>query len=165
MTGGQPAELRGDDMEHWELAAREAIRDLVARYNANGDTGRFDQVVELFAPDAVMDTGEGGERVGAEEIRSIFTGARDGASYGDHPVYLRHMTATLQIDLIDQAAAKSRCYYFVLTAIGLDHWGRYIDEYRTVDGTWRFARRHVTVDGRTPGSLFLPSEPGSGRQP
>ena len=42
-------------METWELIARESIRDLVARYNANGDTGRFDQLMELFAPDAVMD--------------------------------------------------------------------------------------------------------------
>ena len=41
-------------MELWELTARESIRDLVARYNANADTGRFDQVLELFAPDAVM---------------------------------------------------------------------------------------------------------------
>ena len=32
-----------------ELIARESIRDLVARYNANGDSGRFDQVVELMA--------------------------------------------------------------------------------------------------------------------
>ena len=32
-----------------ELVARESIRDLVARYNPNGDSGRFDQVVELFA--------------------------------------------------------------------------------------------------------------------
>jgi hypothetical protein len=149
-------------MEHWELTARESIRDLVARYNANGDTGRFDRVVELFAPDAVMDTGDTVERVGLEEIRSIFTNARDRASYGEHSVYLRHMTATLQIDLIDQTAAKGRCYYFVLTAIGLDHWGRYIDEYRTVDGVWKFARRRVTVDGRTAGSLFLPGEPGAG---
>src|SRR5579864_7356005 len=38
-------------MEFWELIAREAIRDLVARYNANADTGRFDQVMELFSPD------------------------------------------------------------------------------------------------------------------
>ena len=28
-------------MELWELFAREGIRDLVARYNSNGDTGRF----------------------------------------------------------------------------------------------------------------------------
>ena len=42
-------------MEHWELIARESIRDLAARYNANGDAGRIDQVVELFAEDAVLD--------------------------------------------------------------------------------------------------------------
>ena len=38
-------------MELWQLIARESIRDLVARYNANGDTGRFAQVRELFSPD------------------------------------------------------------------------------------------------------------------
>ncbi|MET0627555.1 MAG: nuclear transport factor 2 family protein [Acidimicrobiia bacterium] len=50
--------IRGVVVELWELSAREEIRDLVARYNANGDTGRFPQVLELFAPDAVMHTGE-----------------------------------------------------------------------------------------------------------
>jgi hypothetical protein len=144
-------------MEHWELVAREAVRDLVARYDANGDTGRFDQLIELFAPDAVMETGDGSARTGPEEIRTIFTGARDGARYGDHPVYLRHMTATLQIDVIDESRAKSRCYYFVITDIGLDHWGRYIDEFRTVGDTWKFARRRVTMDGRNPESLFIPA--------
>jgi len=143
-------------VEHWELSAREAIRDLVARYNANGDTGRFDHVVELFAPDAVMDLDGGRIHSGLEEIAQIFTGARDHANYGDHPVYLRHMTATHQIDVINSSSARGRCYYQVLTAIGLDHWGRYIDEYTTVDGRWRFARRRVTVDGRSPRSLFLP---------
>jgi hypothetical protein len=34
-------------MEGWELTARESIRDLVIRYNANGDSGRFAQVLEL----------------------------------------------------------------------------------------------------------------------
>jgi hypothetical protein len=141
-------------MELWELSAREEIRDLVARYNANGDTGRFAQVMELFAPDAVMDPGEGRVYTGTDEIIEIFTGARDGADYGDQPVYLRHMTATHQIDVIDQSNATGRCYYQVLTAVGLDHWGRYIDEYKVVDGRWRFARRRVTVDGSNPNALF-----------
>jgi hypothetical protein len=66
------------------------------------------------------------------------------------------MTAKLQIDVVDQSQAKGRCYYQVLTSIGLDHWGRYIDDYRTIDGLWKFARRRVTVDGRNPASLFLP---------
>jgi hypothetical protein len=146
-------------MEHWELAAREAIRDLVARYNANGDTARFAQVIELFAPDAVMDVGDGRLYTGHNEILTVFTRARDHAE-GDHsPVYLRHLTATHQIDLIDEMTARGRCYYQVLTAIGIDHWGRYIDDYRTVDGRWLFARRRVTVDGRAPASLFLAAEP------
>ncbi|HEX5587307.1 MAG TPA: nuclear transport factor 2 family protein [Acidimicrobiia bacterium] len=142
-------------MELWELSAREEIRDLVARYNANGDTGRFQQVLELFAPDAVMDTGD---RVytGLDEIIEIFTGARDRTDYGDMPVYVRHFTATHQIDLVDESSAVGRCYFQVLTAIGLDHWGRYMDEYKVVDGRWRFSRRRVTIDGRSPDALFAP---------
>jgi uncharacterized protein (TIGR02246 family) len=143
-------------MEPWVLVAREEIRDLVARYNANGDTGRFAQVLELFAPDAVMETGDGRAYTGHDQIIDIFTGARDRSSYGDHPVYLRHMTATHQIEVLDESTATGRCYYQVLTAIGLDHWGRYIDEYKIVDGSWRFARRRVTLDGQNPGSVFLP---------
>ena len=38
-------------VEMWEAIAREAIRDLVARYNANGDSGRFEPLMELFAED------------------------------------------------------------------------------------------------------------------
>lgn len=145
-------------MESWELAARESIRDLVARYNANGDSGRFDAVLELFAPDAVMDVESFGVKVGREEIRTIFTGARDRAEYGHHPVYVRHMVSTHQIDVHEMSRASGRAYYFVITAVGLDHWGRYIDEYKTVDGVWKFASRRVTVDGRSPDALFAPRD-------
>jgi hypothetical protein len=143
-------------VELWELEARESIRDLVARYNANGDSGRIPQMLELFAPDGVMTVMDGQEYHGRDEIATIFTGAAEGAQWGDHPVYLRHMTATLQIDLVDRTRAKSRCYYAVVTDIGLDHWGRYMDEYRPLDGIWKFAHRRVTMDGRNPRSLFVP---------
>lgn len=141
-------------MEMWELVARESIRDLVARYNANGDSGRLDQVIALFAPDAVMEIAGEPPKVGREEIRTIFSDAAGGAEWGDQPVYLRHVTGTHQIDLVDEGRATGRCYYFVLTAVGLDHWGRYLDEYRVVDGEWRFARRKVSTDGRSPDTLF-----------
>jgi hypothetical protein len=145
---------KGVDVEQWELAAREEIRDLVARYNANGDTGRFAQVLELFAADAVMET-DGAVSTGHHEIIKIFTGVRDRTPTDAPPVYLRHMTATHQIDVVDRHNARGRCYYQVLTSIGLDHWGRYIDDYKTVDGRWRFARRRVTVDGQNPASLLI----------
>ncbi len=140
-------------MEHWELSAREAIRDLVARYNANGDSGRFEQVLELFTADAVMELPDG-PRSGLEEIRSIFTGVRDKITQGDPSRYLRHITGTHQIDLIDETHARGRCYFLVLTRVGLDHWGRYIDEYQAVDGEWKISRRRVITDGRSPASLY-----------
>jgi hypothetical protein len=146
-------------MELWELDAREQIRDVVARYNSNADTARFAQVVELFAPDAVMDLGDGDIRTGHEEIMTVFSGARDRAATTAGPdapaVYLRHMTATLQIDLVDETNAIGRSYYAVMTSVGLDHWGRYFDTYRVVGGRWRFASRKVTLDGRNPDSIFL----------
>ena len=134
-------------MEPWELVARESIRDLVARYNANGDTGRFDQVLELFAPDAVMQLDDR-EYVGHEDIRSIFTHAA-GAVTGAPRI--QHHTATLQIDVTDPEHASGRSYFQVLAGEGLDHWGRYLDRYVVAGGRWRFARRRVVTDGWVPG--------------
>ena len=146
-------------MELWELNARESIRDLVTRYNSNGDTGRVPQVIELFAPDATMDllSGDGGVQTyrGPDEIATIFTGARDrfssAADARGEPRYLRHCVFTHQIDFDDQTHARGRCYYQVLMAHGLDHWGRYFDEYEDRDGRWLFTNRKVTTDGRAAG--------------
>jgi hypothetical protein len=60
---------------------------------------------------------------------------------------------------VDETMATGRCYFFVLTAVGLDHWGRYLDEYRVVDGEWRFAQRRVLTDALSSESIFaLPQE-------
>ena len=142
-------------MELWELTAREAIRDLVARYNANGDTGRFAQVLELFAEDAVMEV-PGVRYDGRDGIATLFTGTQQnvkGLAEPGRPVYLRHNTSTHQIDLLDPTHAKGRCYYFVLLPHGVDHWGRYIDEYEMRDGRWQFTHRRVTMDGYVPGGM------------
>lgn len=141
-------------MEIWELAAREGIRDIVARYNANGDSGRFAQVLELFAPDAVMETSSGRRYAGHEEILTIFTGVKINPDLVSGPSSVRHFTASLQIDFENEHTAVGRCYYMVLTAIGLDHWGRYIDRYALVGEDWRFSHRRVTRDGSAPNSLF-----------
>src|SRR5215470_991670 len=59
-------------MEVWELIARESIRDCIARYNANGDSGRIDQMVEVFAPDGIMETGSG-RYVGRDAIHAFMS--------------------------------------------------------------------------------------------
>ena len=92
---------------------------------------------------------------GLDELRRLFGGVPERTSKpGGRPAYLRHCTATHQIDLVDDTTATGRCYFFVLTAVGLDHWGRYLDEYRVVEGEWRFARRRVLTDALSPHSIF-----------
>lgn len=144
-------------MEHWEIEARESIRDLVARYNANGDSGRIEQMLELFAPDAVLQISPGGEHVGRTAIAaflgSIAEGTRRERERDAEAVrFIRHYTATHQIDVLGRDSARGRCYYAVLTDRGLDHWGRYLDEYRRIGDRWCFWRRTCTVDGRADGS-------------
>jgi len=55
---------------------------------------------------------------------------------------------------VDETTATGRCYFFVLTAVGLDHWGRYLDEYRVVNAEWCFTRRRVLTDALSPQSIF-----------
>jgi hypothetical protein len=135
-----------------DLLARESIRDLVARYNSYGDSALFDRMMELFAPDAAMEI-RGRVYSGHDEIRGIFTGVPGRASEGGSS-YIRHCTATHQIDLVDESTATGRCYFFVLSSAGLDHWGRYLDDYRVIDGAWRFARRRMLTDDLSPESVF-----------
>src|SRR5580692_6255420 len=64
----------GDDLSMFQvsdLLAREAIRDLVARYNSYGDSGLFDRMIALFAPDAVVEIGTDFYR-GRHQIREAF---------------------------------------------------------------------------------------------
>ena len=104
-------------MESWELVARESIRDLVARYNANADSGRFEQVLACFAPDATMEL-DGTPYSGRDEIRSIFTGAAERVRQGPEPVLVRHHTSTLQIESSGPDEGSSRCYYQVISNQG-----------------------------------------------
>ena len=138
-------------MQIEELIAREQIRDLVARYNANGDSGRFDEMLGLFTEDAVMEVPDA-THVGLPSIRALFEGVADRT--GERPTagarFIRHFTATHQIDVVSEDEALGRCYYAVLTDRGLDHWGRYLDTYRRVGDRWLFARRRVTTDAAVP---------------
>lgn len=142
-------------MDLWELVARESIRDLVQRYNSTGDSGRFAETLALFAEDAVIERPDGLFE-GLDAIEGQFQGAAGDLRHlagPDGRMYMRHFTSTHQIDLVDRTHATGRCYYQVLLPKGLDHWGRYVDEYEERDGRWVFTRRKVTIDGHHPGGL------------
>ena len=132
-------------MDVWELAAREGVRDTIAHYNLAGDRGHVDDMMSLFAPDATL-TIDGVAHGGHAEILAVLSDAKS-----PHPELIRHFTSTLQIEVPAPDRANARCYFQVLTVNGLDHWGRYTDVLKCVDGRWLFTSRSVRIDGATPG--------------
>jgi hypothetical protein len=146
-------------MEIWELVAREEIRECIAGYNAHGDAGRMAEMLDVFTDDAVMEI-EGVATQGRDAIAEVMRDAgRSFVAYAKAagvprggPV-LRHFTSTVAIRVVSETQAQASLYYFVLMQHGLDHWGRYDDEYRRVDGRWRISRRREWMEGAIDGGF------------
>jgi hypothetical protein len=154
-------------MELWELVARESIRDLIVRWNSNGDAGRMSEMVKVLAPSVEFQAAESDVLHGRDEVLAFLTGVKGekkadsgeaAASSvrtgrylppGKRPS-LRHFTSTPQIDFESETRAQVRTYYQVLSTFGLDHWGRYLDEFEVVDGEWLITKRTVTTEGVDP---------------
>lgn len=154
-----------------DLLARESIRDLVARYNSYGDAGKFDLLIGLFDDAMVMEIVDplgSTPQVwnGVEHVKEVFLGTQQLVRSSATPSYVRHNVTSHVIDVdptsVDDSGipqrATGRSYFNVVMPHGLDHWGRYQDEYlrRTgVDNEWCFTRRRVIVDGRVAGGMTL----------
>lgn len=139
------------------MTVREAVRDLVARYTWAGDRGRSADLAALFAADGVLDVGEhGGIWDGPDEIaRQLDAVAERMVASGDTPGPVRHHVSSLVIDVVSPTEATASSYFLVVTAIGIDHWGRYRDRFVCTDERWRFVERSVRVDGHVPGTLMV----------
>jgi hypothetical protein len=156
-----------DVMQLWELVARESIRDLIARWNYNGDARHMDEMVMVLAPDVEFQAVDGDVLHGRAEVLEFLTGVRDrkrGTADADPSPprndgrYLpagtrpsiRHFTSNPRITLESETRAQVRTYYAVFSSFGLDHWGRYIDEFGVVDSEWLITKRVITTDGVDP---------------
>lgn len=152
-------------MEPAELAAREAIRDLVAAYTWAGDRGRSAELAAMFTRDGVLDVGDhGGRWRGPAEIEARLDAVAERiAAAGGQPGPVHHHVASLRIHIdsdLDGQRADAVSYFAVHSRIGLDHWGRYRDRFTLgADGVWRFAERIVRVDGQSFGSVVVVDPP------
>lgn len=148
-----------------ELLAREAIRDTLARYNTSGDRAMAEDYAACFTRDGIIETadrrgGKGLYFAGRDAILKWQTewknapkGTQD-ASVKRSAQFVRHNLTTCKIDLTGPDTAKARTYWMVITDIGPDHSGVYVDEFRKEDGQWLIAHRKVRTDWFAPNSHF-----------
>jgi uncharacterized protein (TIGR02246 family) len=137
-------------MDASELLAREAIRDTLARYAHDADTGRFEALAELFADDGVMVVPDRDPLTGRAAILEFLGRARRRLSDSSVQAYIRHHVTSVRIDIESADSARAASYFLALTARGPDHWGRYRDRLVRRGERWLFQERQVLVDGRAP---------------
>lgn len=132
-------------MDVEELLAREEIRCLLATYTMAGDRGDYVTMASVFAEDGVLD-GQS-HRVGRKAIIQSLA-ARPMTNTGpDRKMgFSRHNLTTSLVAFEDERTARGRTYFMMITEIGLDHTGVYVDRFEKVDGAWRIRHRDVRID-------------------
>ncbi len=156
-------------MDIEEAQAREAIRDTLSRYNLSGDRGRLDDLLDCFAEEGVLEIEGEATCEGRTAIRSRLQGAteewRAGRGDGEPTAPMRHHLTTSGIELVSPDRARAWSYFLVVSDIGPDHSGRYVDELRRETDRWRFVRRRVRVEWRSPATRFASTLAGSSASP
>ena len=138
----------------------EAIKQLKARYFRLIDTKRFDELRELFLPDARIE-GMGPPGPNAAQHAQSFDSAEafiNGPVMRGEDIRTAHQGLTAEIELtspdtatgiwamtdyLEWAATRDAARELPEGHRGLSGYGHYYDEYVRHDGTWRIARTRL----------------------
>ena len=145
-------------MELWELAARERIRDTLARYNWSGDALRLDDLAQTFCEDGELEL-RGNEPIHGRAaivalLGGVVTGPSAAAAATGVKRIVRHNLTNIRFIEVTPQEARVACYFTVLTEIGLDHYGRYRDVFVPVGDDWLIRHRFVSTDWSPPESTM-----------
>lgn len=134
-----------------ELVAREHVRDVINRYCTEADQARLDGVAALFTPDATYEFGDRHYR-GRDGIREMFAESGRRAAAAGFTSRVQHCVTTSTID-VDGSTAQGTTYVTVLANSGVDHWGRYRDQFLCEGAEWLISRREFTLLGAVPAGI------------
>ena len=145
-------------MELWELAARERIRDTLARYNWSGDALRLGELAETFCEEGEPELRGNAPVRGRAAIVELLGGAvaapNATAQASGVKRIVRHNVTNIRFTNVSHDQARVACYFTVFTEIGLDHYGRYRDVFAPVGDDWLIRHRFVSTDWSSPDSTL-----------
>jgi ketosteroid isomerase-like protein len=123
-----------------ELSDREAIRELAHRYAHCVWRKEIAAAVDLFTEDGEMDTGDRPVIRGREALLESYRQMLGADDF--HPFVHNHLIS------LQGESATGTCYLDLRARIGGESMigsGYYEDEYRRVDGRWKFRARRLTL--------------------
>ena len=143
-----------------EMLAREAIRYTIARYNSAIDRSAYTELADVFTPDGCMAFGGQARFEGRDKIiAALMAGAQKRGAL-DPKNFQRHVMGNSIINVIDERTARTVHYVMVVTEIGFDHSGVYVDDFVKSADRWLITNRAANLEWVRPDSRFF-SFPGA----
>ena len=143
-----------------EMLAREAIRYTIGRYNSAIDRSAYPELANVFTPDGVMAFGGQQPLQGRDKIIAAMTAGAERRGAFDAKNFQRHLLGNSIINIVDATSARSVHYILVITELGVDHSGVYVDNFVKSGERWLIAHRAANLEWVRPDSRFF-SFPGA----
>jgi SnoaL-like domain len=143
-----------------EMLTREAIRYTIGRYNSAIDRSAYPELAEVFTPDGSMAFGGHARFEGREKIVAALTAGAEKRGAFDAKNFQRHLLGNSIINVVDDASARSVHYILVITELGVDHSGVYVDDFVKSGDRWLIKHRQANLEWVRPDSRFF-SFPGA----
>ena len=138
-----------------EMLVREAIRYTISRYNSAVDRGTYEELADVFAPDGVMMFGDKIRLEGLESIIATMSAGAKGRNADDPSKFQRHLLGNPIINVIDDKTARAVTYLVVISELGLDHSGVYVDRFVKAGDRWLISERVGHLEWGHPASRFI----------
>lgn len=136
------------------LADRAAIQDVMARYAHGVDSAQYELVGGCFVADGQLVVPNGPPLRGPDGIATTLRTAGLKRRAGGGQIFQRHSLSLSRI-AVDGDTATAETYFHVMTELGLDHSGRYVDRLVRAGEQWLFREREVFVEYIVAASRFL----------
>ncbi len=143
-----------------EMLAREAIRYTIGRYNSAIDRSAYPELAEVFTPDGIMAFGGQSRFEGRDKIIAALSAGAQKRGAFDPKNFQRHVLGNSIINVVDDRTARSVHYIMVVTELGFDHSGVYVDDFVKSADRWLIAHRAANLEWVRPDSRFF-SFPGA----
>jgi len=143
-----------------EMLIRSAIQYTIGRYCSAIDRGCYEELTEVFTPDAVATFCNAPALVGPHGMISTMTRAAEARGSNLPQNFQRHLLGNSIINVLDSQNAKAVHYIIVISELGPDHSGVYIDDFVKYGDRWLIARRQANVEWARPDSRFAAAHGG-----
>ena len=93
------------------MTIEDAVRYTVAAYTHRVDTGRIDDLLDLFSPEAVIEIVGAARHEGTEAIAAMFGRGVEHLGRTAETPRIRHHVASQLIEVDSETEARSSCYW------------------------------------------------------